>query len=89
MSSVIKGVGKVVGGLGKGFLGGNPLIGAGMGLVNMLGQRSQRKKAEARSSALNAQRNQLLSKILGSQNYGFEPNQAPNLNEQNSATRAY
>jgi hypothetical protein len=60
-------------------------ISAGGSVANMIGAGKQRKSAEDYANAQIGQRNALMSKILGPQNYGIP---APNLNQQSSTTPA-
>src|SRR6266702_4144983 len=55
------------------------ILGVGGGIANLIGQGQQRKSAQDYANAGISQRNALMSKILGPQNYGIP---APNLNQQ-------
>lgn len=57
------------------------VLGAAGGVADMIGRGQQRKSATDYANAGISQRNALMSKILGPQNYGV-----PNMNAQSSAT---
>lgn len=62
------------------------LAGVG-GISGLIGQQQQRRSAQNYANAEIAQRNALMSQILGRQNYGFNPNE-PNLNAQSNTANA-
>lgn len=59
------------------------VLGGVGGIANMVGAGQQRNNAQNYANAQIGQRNALMSKILGPQNYGLP---APNLNQQSSST---
>lgn len=74
---------------GQGFDLGK-ILGLGTAGMGFLGQQQQRRSAQKYMNAQTDIRNQLMSKILGGQNYGLPAQtQTPNLNEQSTVTRGY
>lgn len=81
----LSGIGRVLGQTGKsigqsfmtpeGGLDIGRVAGAGTGILNLIGQRQQRKSAERRLGAEDEVRNQLLSQLLTQPRYDFTPGQ--------------
>ena len=86
LAGLLHGAGSKIGaGLESTFMPGGKLdmakaLGAVGGIADMTGRASQRKSATDYANAQISQRNALMSKILGPQNYGL------NLNQQSSGT---
>lgn len=89
LAGMLSGAGSKIGqGLESTFMPGGKLdmakaLGAVGSVANLTGAAQQRKSAQDYANAQIGQRNALMSKILGPQNYGLP---APNLNQQSSAT---